>query len=342
MKFIRQLAILTLLFCVPALVSMAAPGVKHATKTTVKFHGFMGSMMRLGGGDKPQLSTTYVQGNVQRTDQFDKKGKLESSSIIDLDREVFIKIDHKRKEYSVMTFADWKNMMNQSSFMGRPGTQRPERVEQEPEVKVDFDIKVDPTGETAKIAGLRAEKVIVTMKGKGEKQATPESQGGMGGMIITSTQWLAKDAAGYDEIQAFSRKFAEKLGMAPSGQGMQQAFGAMLRSNPQVGEAMEKLAEEGKKLQGFAVKTESVFETWAEPGAMGSGQTPPQEQQLPSSVGGLLGGLGKKFGKKEKSDDSGRNVLFESTTETIELETGSWPASFFQAPSDYKKVERKM
>ena len=164
-------------------------------------------------------------------------------------------------------------------------------------------------------------------------------------MIITSNQWLAKSPEGYEEMAAFGRKFAEKLGMTFDGKGNWQQ--TMSQTMPQLAAGMEKLAEEGKKLEGFPVRTESVFETEGQPapegGQMESGQTEEGEQTPPTSVGGLLGGLGKKMAKKPKAENSsGRNVMFESTSETTEYKTTSIPAETFQVPAGYKMEKVKV
>lgn len=338
MKFTTQLKTLTAFLAVFTLAAFANPGVKHVSKTTTKFHGFLGSMMKMaGGGNIPQMQTMYLQGDVQRTDYSNDKGELLTSSIVDLNREVFINIDHKKKQYSEMTFAEWKAMLEKMKSEG--GKSKKSSKAGQPDLKVDFDVKVDRTSERQTIAGFNAQKAVLTMKAKGEQQSTDSGNPMMasGTMTIISNHWLTKDIAAYDEVMAFSRKFAEKLGMAFSEAGGQNFMQAMSRMNPEMVKGMEKLAEEGKKLEGFAVKTETSFQT--EGSSQGSGNSP----QIPSSMSGLLG-----FGKKkdqpvqEKEEQaSGVNVLFETTTETIELKTASLDAGLFAVPAGYKKVDAK-
>jgi len=308
----------------------AGPGVKHVSTTTTKFHGFLGTMMKMSGGDKLQTQTMYLQGNQQKTDFSDDQGELTTSNIIDLDREVFVNVNHKKKEYTEMTFAEWKAMFEK--MKGEGGGKAKEQSQSD--VKVDFDVKVDRTNERQTIAGFNAQKAILTMKAKGEQQSTATSPGGSGSMTIVSNHWLTKDVEGYQEAMAFSRKFAEKLGMQFSETGGQNMMQAMSRMNPEMVKGMEKLAEEGKKLEGFAVKTETTFEM---DGSSAGGQ------QMPSSVSGLLGGLGKKTAKgSQDGNASGKNVLFESTTETVEFKAVPLKADLFAVPAGYKKVAAKM
>ncbi|MGH7594842.1 MAG: hypothetical protein ACREOI_00740 [bacterium] len=332
-----------LIICVLALGASPLPDVKTISTTKLTFKGTLGTMMKMFGGNKPVTSTQYIQGNKSRTDNVNEEGKLTTSTIVDLDREAFINIDHKKKEYTEMTFDYYRNMLKS---MGGKSEEKQEHEKSEPEVKVSFDVKVDKTGEKKNIAGYYAEKVILTMTAKGEKQAEGGPAGEMekGGMIITSTNWLSTEVKGYDEVIAFHKAFAEKLGMKPGGSWA----GMIEKSSPQLAEAMKKLEEEGKKFQGVPLSTESVFETWAQPSEAqaGTSETMPEEQEKPKSVGGLLGGFGKKLGQKamkkdDNADNSGRNVLMESVTEISEISNTSLNSGLFAVPTDYKKKEVK-
>lgn len=334
MKISRSSTFLSVLLFLPLLAWCASPGVKHSTITTMKFHGFLGTIMKMAGGDKPHTSTTYVQGHQLRIDQMDEKGTLVRSTIIDLDREVYITIEHKKQEYSEMTFAEFKEMMNEmKSRLGAPQ----EKAGQKPEdMKVDFDVKVDHTGERKSIAGFNTEKVILTMTAVGEKAATATEHGATGKMVVTSTMWVTNDAKGYEEQKAFWRLFGEKMGMDMSGGG--QNIMAGLQANPQLAKAVTRLAEESRKLKGFAVLVESKFETQAQ-----AGEPPAETKGAPRSGGGMLGGLGKKLMKIPTSDEpKSGGVLYETKVETTAYETGSYPAGLFTVPAGFKAVKSPM
>lgn len=318
-------------FLLATLAFAAMPDVKYTQVTTIKFHGGLGTMMKLAGASGPQTSTNMVSGNKQRSDNGDR------STIIDLDREVMITVDHKKKEYTEMTFAEWREMLSRLQGMGKGETaDKPEGEK----VEWKFDVKVDRTGERQTINGYACEKVILTMKAEGEKkpEAGSSEGGGKGGMVITSTQWMTPQVAGWDEAQNFGKKFAEKLGMS-SGGGAGALVENMMKSNPQLSAAFKRLAEEGKKLNGVAVKTESVFETWGEQTGQAM-ENQPEEEKPPSSVGGLLGGLGKKMAKKpasQGSGEAGRQPIFESSMTLQSVSAAALDASLFAAPATYKK-----
>jgi len=321
-------------------VLLAMPGVKVVKTTSTTFHGFLGTMMKMGGGNKAYTATSYLEGDRMRTDRVAEDGKLESSNIVDLDREVRITINHKKKEYTEMTFEEFRAMMaKMKEKMANMPTQAPEGSA---DVKMEYAVKVTPTGEKQTLAGFKAEKYILTLEAKGEKAETATEAGGKGGMVITSTQWLAKDAPGKAEAVAFGKKFAEKMGLGTD--AIMNQWQALAAFNPQLAKGLEKLAEEGKKMEGVAVKTESVFETWSEPGAQ-AGQTPEgKTPEIPSSLGNMLGGFGKKHAASAAKPGSapGHTVLFESSEETKEITTGTYGADLYSVPNGYKKVEAKM
>jgi hypothetical protein len=349
MKISRFVMMSILLAGVLAMAFSPLPDVKTTSTTKLTFKGTLGTMMKMFGANKPVTSTQYIQGNKSRTDNVNEEGKLTTSTVVDLDREVFINIDHKKKEYTEMTFAEYRNMLK--GLGGKAKEAQQEREEKDaPEVKVSFDVKVDKTGEKKNIAGYHAEKVILTMTAQGEKQAEGGQAGEMdkGGMIVTSTNWLSNEVKGYDEVIAFHQAFAEKLGMMPGSGGLAGVMENLLKSNPELAEALKKLEQEGKKMQGVALMTESVFETWAQPsGAQADApETMPEEQEKPKSVGGLLGGFGKKLGQKamkkdDNADGSGRSVLMESLTEISEISNAALNSGLFIVPTGYKKKEVK-
>jgi hypothetical protein len=347
MKISRISVAAILLVGMVALAFSPLPDVKMTSTTKLTFEGALGTMMKMMGGNKPLTTTQYIQGNKSRTDNLDENGKVTTSSIVDLDREVFINIDHKKKEYTEMTFAEFRNMLK---GMGGEAKEKRESQQGEPELKWSFEVKVDRTGEKKKVAGYNTEKVILTLTAQGEKPAESGKPGEMkqGGMVVTSTNWLGSEVQGYDELRAFQTAFAEKLGMAPGSEGFAGMLGGLIKKNPQLAEAMKKLEQEGTKLQGVPLVSENVFETWGQP----SGESPKvseaegQEQEMPKSVSGMLGGLGKKFGEKavkkeQDTDNNGRTVMMQSVTEITAIENASVDAVFFVPPTSYKNVSKK-
>ena len=84
------------------LAGPVAADVTYEEQTT------MGGLMQMMGMGKPTKSTTRVSGDFMRTDNGDQ------ATITDLAGEKIITLDTKKKTYSVMTFAEMKQKMQQA------------------------------------------------------------------------------------------------------------------------------------------------------------------------------------------------------------------------------------
>src|SRR5688572_13008251 len=94
--------LLTAVLVTPALRA----DVKTTEKSSVVFEGMMGAMMnRVSGASKGTTSTVAVKGN-RMSRMSDTTGQ-----IIDLTEQKIYTVDVRRKEYSVMTFAEMRAQM---------------------------------------------------------------------------------------------------------------------------------------------------------------------------------------------------------------------------------------
>jgi hypothetical protein len=325
--------------------------------------GAMASVMRMAGvfsrqAREPIETTVAVKGDrmVHRT--------ATSATVIDLASQTITTIDMERKTYSVMTFDEMKQMVEQISQGRQGGAQpQPNGAQPQPNIKVS----VQNTGNTKQIAGLEAKELVLKM----EMENTDPKTGQTGTMTVTSDMWIAPAVAGYDEVRAFQKRMAEKLNWAPGGN--------MFNSNPQVSQGMAQMYREAGKLDGVPVITNIAMGgtstgTGAAP-AGDAGQQPaaqPQAQPQPApqqpSVGGALGGaLGSRLGglggfgrKKQQSQDTqapaqttaqqpapaggapGSASLLEMTTESSGFSPAAVDASLFAIPAGFKQVDPAM
>lgn len=336
---LTSVMIFFLLFCFS--FSLQAD-VKRESTTQLDFKGALGAIMKFFGAGKPVHSVEYYKGNIFRTDNIDDKGRMTTSQIIDLDRELFITIDHKDKKYTQMTFEDFRQMMAQS--LEKMKAEQDKSKKDEPKVEWDFKISVTKNGEREIIAGQSAEKVVLKMEvtSKTSSPATGQTpaQTDQGDLIVTSTIWSVNSMEGQQEIEKFHIRLADKMGLLPSKGGMEQIMTQLKQTNPQLAEAIKKLQEETKKLSGVAVKTHTVYETKAQ--SVSAAETEPEKKstEIPTSVGGLLKGLGKKVVKSDKPETSA-NVLMEIHEELLKAEVTSIDASQFEIPSNYKLQPNK-
>ena len=349
---------MALVLMITVMGSAAFADVKYVTSTQMEFQGAVGTMMNVLGGKKPIQSVEYYKDNMKRSDTMDKKGKVESSQIIDLNKELFISLDHRKKEYTQMTFDEWRKMMEENMAQMGQETEKPTDDEQ-PEAEVDWNLNVDieETGEKERIAGKPTEKVILTLDMDAKVTETEPQEGQdpesfKGGMIVTSQHWLYKgNNSAKKEMDAFNKKMAEKMGALLMQSGAWQMMGQVLQQNSQIGDAMEELKKEGEKLNGLSMRVETLYETKVDPETAQKmeeervKQKEEEKTEIPTSVDGLLGAFGKKMAKKQiEKKDQGvkeRNTLMSQTTEVIELESAPLSADLFKVPDNYKLVESK-
>ena len=165
-----------------AFSSLVVADVTYVSETSMQFEGAVGKVMNFFG-DKPTKTVDYYKGDVHRSDSFDKKGKLESSQIIDLENELFITLMHSKEQYTQMTFDEWKELV-QSRLDSIGEATETEEIEdeaetEEPSAEVEWDLKVDvnETGKKETIAGKKTNEVVLTLDFDAEVTAEDEETG---------------------------------------------------------------------------------------------------------------------------------------------------------------------
>jgi len=277
----RLLSCSALLLCAAALAPVLHADVKTVQKTTFKLEGMLGAFLnRAAGGDDGLTQTVAVKGN-RMSHMSGTAGE-----IIDLSEEKVYRVDTKKKEYTVVTFAEMRAEMEKmkADMAKRQAQANPQdKADAEQAAKqLEFDVKVDPTSETQSLAGHNARKTIltITMREKGKKL----EEGG--GMVLTSTMWMAPKIAALDEVSDFYMKYFKAVyGGTFTGMDMQQmnALAAMFSG---IGGLFERNAAEMRKLQGTPLSTTTVIE---------SVKSQQQMANAPKSGGGLGGMLAARM-----------------------------------------------
>ena len=320
--------------------------------------GMMMSMMKVVGAfnkqaREPILATISVKGDkmVHRTST--------SASVIDLASGTITHIDFQKKQYSVMTFEEMKQMMEQMSQKAQ--AQKRDKGDQ-PEMK--FKVSATATGKSKQVAGLEAKEMVMKMEMEMEATDKDSGQTQKGGMTMTMDMWIAPDVPGYREVRDFHKRMAEKINWNPGGN--------MFAANPQVSGGMAEAYKEVAKLDGMPVQQLISMGMAGQPGATDGGTAPaqqqsqPQAQQQPAqpqSVGGALGsalggrfGLGRKkpadqqassdnqqaSGGQASSGSGAPGSLMEMTTELSTFSSNAVDPSLFEVPANFKKVESEM
>jgi carbon monoxide dehydrogenase subunit G len=300
-------------------------------QTTQITGGAMQGMMRMAGAfskqaREPMVSTIIVKGHrmVHST--------ARSAQIIDVDKETITDINFDRKTYSVMTFAQMKQMME--DMMNR----MQQKTKDNPN-NMKFKASVKDTGQTKTIDGMPAKERIVTLTVEGADET-----GSSGSMDMTSDTWIAP-VAGYEEVRAFYKLYAAKMGIMP-GQNM-----GMFMGRPEMAKGMSEMVKEMAKIDGVPVETVMKMG--------GNGTAPPsnapanqdQAASQPSSDSGSalgrLAGIGG-FGHRKKSTDQQQSAgdssgtMMEMTTKASGFSTAAVDASKFDVPEGFKQVDPEM
>jgi hypothetical protein len=273
---------------------VAQADVRTDEKTQVKFEGMLGRMLNLFGGRGARdgiVSTVSVKGDRKMTVTGD------TAQIIDLKEEKVYDVNLKNKSYTVTTFADMRRQMEEARKKAEAQARESEpsqpasRDSREPQKEVEIDFSLKESGQKRAINGFDAREVVMTLAVREKGKKLEES----GGLVMTSNSWLAPKIASMNDVAAFDRRYAEKMG-APTMLDAQQ-MAMVMAMYPQMKDAMAKFEAENVNMDGTPVLTVVKFEAVANPEQAKQQQQSRNEQQS-SGGGGLLGGLGGRLGRR--------------------------------------------
>jgi hypothetical protein len=297
--------------------------------------GMMASMMRVAGvfskqAREPIRSTVAVKGDklMHRS--------ANHASVIDLGSQTITSIDLQKKQYSVMTFDEMKQMLDQMS----------QKMKQNDKGEMSFKVSANSTGKAKQVAGFDAKEMVLTM----EMEGKDKESGQKGGMTVITDMWIAPGVPGYQEVRDFYKRMAQKISWTPGGN--------MFMQNPQLSQGMAEVYKEVSKVDGVPVQQNITMGASGTTQQPSDGSAPPQQQPAAErpSVGSALGGaLGGKFGigrKKTSSDQpppsnasgGGQNPgsLLEMTTELSSFSSDAVDPSQFEVPAGFKKVDNEL
>jgi hypothetical protein len=330
-----------LLICSAALLHA---DIKTQEKDQVQFPGALGKMMGFFGGKAMRegvIDTVAVKGNRKITFN-DTTGTL-----IDLDEEKVYQLDMKSKTYKVLTFDDMRRQFQQAEERAKKSEEKSEpsaEAQKNPDAKqmqIDFDLK--ETGEKKTINGYDCREVVMTITVR-EKDKTLEQSGGM---VMTTHEWLAPRVPSMKDISDFDRRYDEKL-HGPTYATMPSAdqMAAAVAMYPMLTQALGRLNVENVNMDGTAVLTSMVTESVASPEQQQQQQKTQQNDDsggVPTSVGGLLGGLGRRamrnHAKQEQQKDNvtpGRATVMTINHELLKV-TPDVTAADVAIPTGFKQ-----
>ncbi|MFK7843663.1 MAG: hypothetical protein AB8G77_00075 [Rhodothermales bacterium] len=303
--------------------------------------GKIGSMI----GNKPVESEVFVDAQHMLSND----GKR-TSTIFSIPESKFSTLDHKKKTYYDVTFDEMASMFEGA----REGAQQQiDGSEGNPD-DVEFSVSVEDMGSSEKIAGYKADRMLVKIDLTFNSETTDDqgnAQQASGKFYAVSEVWVSKDVPGHDVMVEFGQNYADKMGKAFSRNSagfaaMQQAFMSDGRMQP----AMEKMAEEMKKLEGTPLRTVTYLVVGPED----------QELDLDAIFGEKKkkkkrGGLGRFAqnalksqglnigGEEESNENSGeiteQTILTETETVYLKVELVDDDAKRYMIPGKYKQID---
>jgi hypothetical protein len=346
---------------------------KYTQQSKVTGGAMMGMTKALGvfsksarQANEPQLSTTMVHGNRLRTEH-----TADAVEIIDLDGRRFIHIDTAKKVYSIQTFDQFRQQMEQAKAkMKEEQTKAAAKHGDAQSITLVPKFDMQATGQTRTVLNIPAKemKMRVDML---FKSTDPKTEADL--EKSSSSMWMTADSfygtiPGYEEVRQFYMKMAKELDWLPGSMGMGAA-------NPQMTQAMEEFKKNSIKMDGMPLlqytsmgMAGNAQGAGAQPGAQGSqpqGQTSqPQSSDSSSPTSprdAITKSLGGLFGKKkqQQQNDSNANAgsgsasggsangappstpgsLMDMTTEVTSYSKDSLDSSLFDVPAGYAQVQ---
>jgi len=248
----------------------------------------------------------------------------ESVTITRLDKEVVWQLDPKKKTYTEMTFAEFRDML-QKSQEGMKGEEEEADTVQTPEDQYEWIIetKSDPNPRT--INGWTCRNVYVVATGA--NKTNPEDK-----VWISMNAWNSPEVPGADEIRAFQERYLKALGLDERALTPGLVAAALLYQKQ-----LSSLIEEMKKAPGEPVTSTMEIK---------------RRQLVGPSIGKAVGEAAKEeimgklpFGKKkEKKPEEPRwaeKVKFSVTTELTGAAVAPLDAAKFEVPAGYELKKEK-
>jgi hypothetical protein len=326
----------------------------------VKMAGMISSSARQASA--PTTSTVMIHGNrMVRINQ-------ETTEIIDLDARNITFIDHHKRNYYVITFADMQRAIADAAAKAkenRGAASAPQNGQME------FTAHVSSTGATRQIDSRVAHESLVTLTMLGT-----DGSGTKAGMAATSELWLVQDVPGMEEMQRFGLRLAQELSIDT----MSSPGSSLLASQPGGADALAALKRESAKVKGYPVLQVTRL------GMSMDGKPLPAPSVVPApssssshdpSVAGQvtgevatdtatqtannqvskLGGFGRTLGGSSlgalmrhkpapaqnspaptATDPEASSILIESQSSTSNFSTNPVSVSSFEVPSGYKNI----
>lgn len=304
--------------------------------------------------NEPQNSTTMVRGNRMRTEQ--STGEVE---IIDLDGRRIVHIDPAKKTYSVVTFDQIKQQVEQAQAKAKEEqTKSVPKNDDKQSVTMVPKFDMQATGQTGTVMNLPVKEIkmrIDMLFQSTDPKTQADLEKSKSSIWMTGDSWYGT-IPGYEEVRQFYVKMAKEVNWLPGSMGM---------SNAQMGQAAAELRKNAVKVDGMPLVQFTSFglasngQTGQGAGQDSAGQ-PPQNQNssndstptspkeaLAKGIGGLFGKKKEKQQQNEAAKDPNAipapapipGSMMDMKIEVLSYSKESLDASLFEIPAGYTQVQ---
>jgi hypothetical protein len=304
------------------------------------------------------VTTHYVKGKRLRTDNPD--GKVQ---IIDAEGRRFIDIDTQKHTYSVITFDQMKQSIENAQQQAQKKMDQDPKTNQDPktkDVKADVNVKfkITPGTATRQIMGHTANESKVEVQMDVQAQAKDNTQPGQpstpvsGTILTTMDMWVAPDVNGYQELAQFYAQMGKEINWVPP---------SNIHVDPRASQSMDEVQKNSTSLKGFPLLQYMTMSMAGQQDAAGgtaqnsnssaSSSASSSSSSSDSSLSGAMAkGIGGLFSKKKKQDDaadqnsqnppppSTPGSLMEMTIEVNSFSDSALDSALFDVPAGYALV----
>ena len=312
-----------------------ASQVQYRSATSVNYGGKLGALTAtlMGGqGFGNALETVTMTANYQRTDEGD------NSTIVDLENERFIMLNHAAKTYVEKTFDEMAEEAAAQLDAAKKGASSQQPDDEDVDLDAQYSVTTDRTGQRESINGSDAEQILlqVQLDVSGTDKETGET--GEAGIHVISDLWMTDELAGYKTMQQFNQRMGEAFGESIRGVSTSDfiTMMAQMGQDPRLGASVQKASDEVAKVPGMPVRS-TIYLVLAPTGA----EIDVEKAMQPAEEG--EGGLEGLMKLAESMDESGSGevqeqvTLLSITTQIADLQPNSDVS--FEIPEDYTPAD---
>lgn len=164
---------------------------------------------------------------------------LHLTQIIDLDGQTITEINHDKHSYSVMTFEQLQQQMNNLTKQAK-GTASPDS----PAAQMSFNAHITSSGATREVDGQTATESLLNVS-----MTATQAEAKKAGIAALIELWSVDSVPGLEELRVFNQRLSKELSV----QAAASPIAALLSSQPGGAQAVAELKKESSKMSGFPV-----------------------------------------------------------------------------------------